>query len=255
MTPDDTPTSDTPTARAASDHAPTGDAAPARRHAPTDDRGRRRSTLRHTGRGALLLSALVLAAVAASAAASATLGQDPPTQVERQLDAEIEGMVDSGVPADDPKVEMLEDEVAAIEDGDGEAARREAGVDIGEVLEGEESPDPSGSSAADAEVAGSDDGWQSGTVVCEPIPGLLSADEIAGARCVSVPQPDGSSRYVAVSPDGTVRTVLFGDDGVVHREADTALAAPPADAALAPTPEGDLQVAPPGEAPATVDLP
>jgi hypothetical protein len=243
MIPDDTPTGDPPT-----NQAPTDDA-------PTDDAARRRSTLRHTGRGAVLLSALVLAAVAASAAASAALGQDPPTEVERRLEAEIEGMVDSGVPPDDPKVEMLEDEAAAIGDGDGEAARREPGVDIGEVLEGTESPDASGSRVADAQVAESDDAWQSGTMVCEPVPGLLSADEIAGARCVSVPQPDGSSRFVAVSPDGTVRTVLFGDDGVVHREADTVLAAPPAGATLAPTPEGDLRVTPPGEAPATVDLP
>jgi hypothetical protein len=58
------------------------------------------------------------------------------------------------------------------------------------------------------------------------VPGLLGPEEIAGAQCVSVPQPDGTSRCVAIGPDGTLRSVAFGHDGDVRRLDDTALGAP-----------------------------
>lgn len=214
---------------------------------------------RRRGRGhaPVLVAGIVLAAVAAAAAAGAAVGEDPPTEIEAQLEAEIDGMVESGVPEDDPKVEMLEEEAEAIEDGAGEPARRESGVDTGEMLAEAAEQDAADADATgrDRVVAGDSD-WESGTVVCEPVPGLLSVEEIAGATCVSVPQPDGTSRYVAVSPDGTVRTVLFGADGDVRRVDDTTLPAPvPPGTALAPTPEGDLQVTPPDEAPATIAVP
>ena len=93
-------------------------------------------------------------------------------------------------------------------------------------------------------------------MLCEPVQGLLGADELAGATCLSIPQPDGTSRFVAVAPDGVVRTVHFGNDGAVDRLDDTHLGGPPApDARLAPTPEGDVQLAPPGAAPTVVDVP
>ena len=221
----------------------------------TTDTTRPRSRRRGRGHGAVLFAGIVLAAVAAAAAAGAAVGEDPPTEVEAQLEAEIDGMVESGVPEDDPKVEMLEEEAEAVEDGTGEPARRESGVDTGALLD-EAAEQKAADAAAGDRVAAGDSGWESGTVVCEPVPGLLSVEEIAGATCVSVPQPDGTSRYVAVAPDGTMRTVLFGADGDVRRVDDTTLSAPPPpDAAFAPTPEGDLRVAPPGEPPATVEVP
>ena len=87
------------------------------------------------------------------------------------------------------------------------------------------------------------------------MPGLLSAADVAEAVCVSVPQPDGTSRYVAVGRDGTVRSVLFGPDGMVRRLADTSVGAPvPRGSTAEPTPQGDLVVAPAGGAPVTVDV-
>jgi hypothetical protein len=87
------------------------------------------------------------------------------------------------------------------------------------------------------------------------VPGLLSAAEVAEAVCVSVPQPDGTNRYVAVGRDGTVRSVLFGPDGIVRRVADTTVGGPvPRGSTAQPTPQGDLVVAPPGGTPLTVDV-
>src|SRR5690606_915211 len=65
----------------------------------------------------------------------------------------------------------------------------------------------------EAGVAPAEPAWESGEVLCEVVPGILGPDEIAGARCASVPQPDGTTRYVAVAPDGTVPTVAFGHAG------------------------------------------
>lgn len=196
------------------------------------------------GRGAVLLAALALAAVAASAAAGAALSEPAPTAVEQQLRAEIEGMVDAGVPRDDPKVALVEEQLADVEAGDGARGPTEPGVDVGALL-----------AEARAEPAGGTP-WQSGAVLCEPVPDLLSADDVADATCLSVPQPDGTGRYVAIAPDGVVRTVRFGNDGDVRRLPDRRVPGRPAPgAAMSPTPQGDLRVTPPGGATATVDLP
>jgi hypothetical protein len=213
-------------------------------------------------RGNLLFGTLLLAAVAASAAASAALSEPAPTAIEQQLRDEMDGMLAAGLDEDDPKVEMVEEQLAAIEDGAGKPAR-ERGVDTGAML-AEAADDGAAAAAAEAgrgepgagPPADEDLTWESGPVACEPVPGLLSVEEIAGATCLSVPQPDGTNRYVAVAPDGVVHSVRFGNDGEVRRLDDTRTRGPlTAGTGLAPTPEGDLRVTPPGRAAAAVDLP
>ena len=217
---------------------------------------------RRTRRGNLLLGTVVLAAVAASAAASAALSEPAPSAIEQQLRDEIDGMLEAGLDEDDPKVDMVEEQLSAIEEGKGQPAR-ERGVDAGAML-AEAADDVAAAAEAEAGRGGPGAGppadedlaWESGPVLCEPVPGLLSVEEIAGATCLSVPQPDGTSRYVAVAPDGVVRSVRFGNDGEVRRLDDTRARGPlAAGTALAPTPEGDLRVTPPGRAAAAVDLP
>lgn len=217
-------------------------------------------------RGAILTATLVLSAVAASAAASAALSEEAPVPLENDLQAEIDGMVESGIDPDDPKVEMLEESLEQLEEGADADLPPEPGVDVEALLEEAEaeeaaegaitprSGDP-GAAAADGSRNGENPAWESGEIMCEVVPGMLGPEEIAGARCASVPQPDGTSRYVAIGADGTVRTVAFGHDGQVERLADTAVGARVApDAAVAPTPEGDLVVTPAGQAPRPVDL-
>jgi hypothetical protein len=209
---------------------------------------------------------LVLSAVAASAAASAALSEEAPVPLEDELQAEIDGMVESGVAPDDPKVEMLEESLEQLEEGADADPPPEPGVDVEALLEEAEaaeaaegtitprSGDP-GAVASDGSRAADSPAWESGEIMCEVVPGMLGPDEIAGARCASVPQPDGTSRYVAIGADGTVRTVDFGHDGQVQRLPDTTVGVPVApDAAVAPTPEGDMVVTPPGQAPRPVDL-
>ena len=241
-------------------------AGPAHMQAPHDPQHRHRRRPRRpiTGRGTVALTLLALGAVAASAAAGAALTEPPPTPVEQQLADEIEGMVDAGLPADHPKVEMVEEMLQALEEGAADPAPSEPGADVAALLAEAETEDArqaeaerrvaadAGGRVADPAAAG----WESGTVACEPLPGLLTVDELAGARCLSVPQPDGTTRYVAVSPGGVVRMVRFGNDGDVGRLPDTLLPgrADPG-TALVPTPAGDLQVTPPGGPAATVDLP
>jgi hypothetical protein len=88
------------------------------------------------------------------------------------------------------------------------------------------------------------------------VPGLLGADEVAGATCVGVPQPDGTSRYVALGRDGTGRSVHFGPDGVALRLDDTTAGRPvPPGSDVRATPRGDVVVAPPGQAEVTVEVP
>lgn len=232
---------------------------------PHDARGAgstARGTRRRTHRGHLVLGSLVLAVVTASAAASAALSEPPPVPVEQQLRDDIEGMLEAGLDDDHPKVDMVEDQLAAIEDGAGQPAR-ERGVDVEAMLE-EAAGDAEEAAAAEARGAApgarpptdEDLAWESGTVLCEAVPGLLSAEEIDGATCLSVPQPDGTNRYVAVAPDGVVRSVHFGNDGEVRRLDDSHLGRPVTPGAtLAPTAEGHIRVAPPGGPPATVDVP
>jgi hypothetical protein len=229
---------------------------------------RARASVRVMGRRAVV-PATLLAAVGASAAASASLAEPPPSAMEAQLEAEIDGMIEEGVSAASPKVEMLEEQLDEVEGGAGEPAAREPGVDTGarldeadDVTEAQAQAEaarpagvpPSGGDVDEGLVEEDEARWESGTVECEPVPAMLTIDEVAGATCLSVPQPDGTSRYVAIGPDGTVRSVRFGTDGAVQRLRDSALPAPPRDATVAATAAGDLRVTAPGRAPTTVDL-
>lgn len=127
---------------------------------------------------------------------------------EVMLEAEIAGMERSGIRADHPKLEMLRDELAELRAGGNVDAPAEPGVDLSDV----------GHAGARQER---DDAslWDDGIVECEPIPpDLLTATEIAGSTCRSLPQPDGSSLYVATAPDGSEHVVRFGADGSVTRQ-------------------------------------
>lgn len=222
-------------------------------------------------RGAVLTAALVLSAVAASAAGSAALSEEAPVPLEQQMESEIDAMVDGGMSPDDPKVEMLEEQLDELEDGaDADAPTDPGAAQVDDLLEQAEAEEASEDAAIASRSAGPEtapgDGaggaaapggaeWDSGEILCEPIPGLLAADEIAGARCIGVPQPDGTSRYMALLPDGTARTVAFGHDGQVQRLPDTSVGVPVTPETRAtPTPQGDLTVTPPGAAARTVDV-
>jgi|RhiMethySRZTD1v2_1073278.scaffolds.fasta_scaffold18161_7 hypothetical protein len=217
------------------------------------------------GRGPLLAAALVLTAVAASAAASAALSEPPEPPAADRMREEIDDMVASGVPADDPKVEMLEEAAADLEGADTSPPRDPGAAGVGERIAAAEAADAAGQEGVAPSAAPADGArttgaapapaWESGPVLCEVVPGQLGADEIAGALCASVPQPDGTDRYVAVTPDGTVRTVLFGADGV-RRLGDVSAGTPvPAGSSAQATPDGHLALSPAGAAPVTVDLP
>jgi hypothetical protein len=207
-------------------------------------RPERRGTGRGRVRGGLLLGALVLTAVGASAAASAALGGSQavaPTELEESLEAEIDALRDAGLPAEDPKVQMLQESLDQLRNP--ARPRPAPSVDVGALL-AEERADRVDPAAAAAEAVAEGD----------PVPGLLSAAELTGATCVSVPQPDGTSRYLAIGADGVARTVLFGADGQVRRLPDTQVAGLAPGTAVTPTPEGDLQLAPPGQQPTVIDV-
>jgi hypothetical protein len=218
-------------------------------------RPERRGTGRGRVRGGLLLGALVLTAVGASAAASAALGGSQavaPTELEESLEAEIDALRDAGLPAEDPKVQMLQESLDQLRNP--ARPRPAPSVDVGALLAEERADRVDPAAAAAEAVAEGDPLWDSGTVECEPVPGLLSAAELTGATCVSVPQPDGTSRYLAIGADGVARTVLFGADGQVRRLPDTQVAGLAPGTAVTPTPEGDLQLAPPGQQPTVIDV-
>lgn len=131
--------------------------------------------------------------------------------------AEIDGMLASGIPADHPKVARLEDDLAAMEAGAQTTPPGEPGLDLSGVL-----GTPSGRGARSLDDTGDEAvAWDSGMVECEPVPpDVLTAGEVAGAQCASAPQPDGSTRYVALAVDGTARVVRFAPHGSVSREPD-----------------------------------
>lgn len=130
---------------------------------------------------------------------------------------EIQALLANGAAPDDPKVVMLEEDLASLEAGEAQPEVAEPGVDLSGTLG---QPHRGGARAAELDLS-TDVAWDSGAVLCEPLPpDVLTMAEIADARCVSAPQPDGTSRYVAVSPDGTVRVVRFAPDGAVNRQAD-----------------------------------
>src|SRR5919106_591975 len=138
-----------------------------------------------SGHRRLALAAAVVATMGLTVVgvAEAKRGQPAPSEPERQIEDQIDAMVDSGIPENDPKVELLEDQVAELRRGT--------------------RADPPPGAAGQATTGGVPTGpaWQSGTVECEPVPQVLTAAEVAGATCVSVPQPDGSSRHVAGGDD------------------------------------------------------
>jgi hypothetical protein len=216
-------------------------------------------------RAAVVLAAVVLAGVGAGAAASASFSKPPPTPMERLVQDEIDAMIAGGVPKDSPKLAMLRQQLAELRTGDTARPPREPGVDTGAVLAGptRTASGKAASGTAEAKVATEAAGaptttapaWQSGPVECEAVPNALGAADIAGAVCASVPQPDGTSRYVAVGRDGVVRSVLFGPGGQVRRLPDARAATPAAPGTrVAATARGDLRVAPPGKPATVVDL-
>jgi hypothetical protein len=222
----------------------------------------------------LALGAAIAASIGltVSGVAGAARRQPAPIEVERQVQREIDAMIESGMPEDDPKVEMLEDQVDELRRGDRANPPKEPGVDlrrrVAEARAAERAQNQAGrtgaGSAASADVAGrataggvpTGPAWQRGTVECEPVPQALTADEVAGALCLSVPQPDGSTRYVAVGRDGVVRTVAFGADGKVGRGPDRRVpgGVTPGATSVGPTAAGDIRVVAQGKAPVTVDV-
>jgi hypothetical protein len=216
-------------------------------------------------RGLVLGAALLVAAVASSAAASAVLSQPPSPPIADELQAELDEMLAAGLPADHAKAVMLQDEIDEIRAGADADPPAERGVDVGAVLErarDAERTEESGVApraavpAGDASAAADTRAWESGPVECEPVPGLLDADEVADATCVGVPQPDGTSRYVALGRDGTVRSVHFGPDGMALRLDDTTAGRPvPPGSDVRATSGGDVVVTPPGQAEVTVEVP
>ena len=194
---------------------------------------------------AVVVAAVALAGVLGWAArdpASGDRTEPPPVEALR---GEVEAMVASGVPEDHPKVEMLTEEADALAAQWGQEGTPEAGVDLeAEAAEGALASSPDEAERQSAEV-GTDLPDRTTVVDCEPIPERLTAEEVAGARCMTVPQPDGSSLFVALAPTGEVRSVGFRPGGEVTRMADTRLpfGAEPATAELAPgQAEGNIEV-------------
>jgi hypothetical protein len=216
-----------------------------------------------SGRHRLGLAAAVVATIGLTAVgvAGANGGQPGPSDAERQIQDQIDAMVDSGIHEDDPKVELLEDQLEELRRGTRADPPPEPGVDLADRVADAQAADKAtdnGAGRAQATTGGVPTGpaWQSGTVECEPVPQLLTAEELAGAICVSVPQPDGSSRYVAVGRDGMVRTVAFAADGKVTRSPDRRVPGGVAagTTTVAPTDAGDIHVTVRGRAPVTVDV-
>ena len=218
---------------------------------PSDGRSSRRLRV-----GVVTAALVVVGLLGAGTYEPATADDErvpPPVQ---QLRDEVDAMVAAGVPENDPKVEMLSDEADDLAADWGRRGRPERGVDLRSR--------PGGGSAAStpdeairmADEIGAEQQAVSGPVECEPIPQRLEAVEVAGARCVSVPQADGSSRYVAVTPDGEVHTVAFRAGGEVERLPDTTV--PPgavgADVEVVPSAAGDIELRRGGRAVGRVDL-
>lgn len=120
---------------------------------------------------------------------------------------ELDGLAAAGVPKDHVKARMLREDLNALEKGRTATVATEVGVDVAGMI-------------AAADQGGINRAlMDNGPVACEPIPGdLLTVAEIAGARCTSRLEPDGSSVYLAERPDGTHTAVRFGVDGRVTRE-------------------------------------
>jgi hypothetical protein len=204
----------------------------------------------------VVVAALVVGGLLAAGAYEPATAEDetvpPPVQ---QLQDEVDAMVAAGVPEDDPKVEMLQADADDLAADWGRRGRPERGVDLRAGAGGGAASTPDEAVRIAGEV-GAEQPAVSGPVECEPIPQRLEAVEVAGARCVSVPQADGSSRYVAVTPAGDVHTVAFGADGEVRRLPDTSVdpAAMGPGVEVAPSASGGIELRRGGRSIATVDV-
>jgi hypothetical protein len=203
--------------------------------------------------------------------AGMSLGPGPTSQAQRptprqapaaaQVQAEVDAMIANGVPRNDPKVRMLEADARALEAAAAAPPRAEPvtepGADRNAIAaladEGAVARTPAEARARATEMR-SDQPAELGSVQCEPIPQLLSAREVKDAACHSVPQADGTSRYVAVTPAGRVLVVQFAPGGDVRRLPDTRLPAGTSAAQVTADTAGNLTVAPPGKPATSVDL-
>jgi hypothetical protein len=159
-------------------------------------------------------------AVAVRGALAGSSAEPSETDVDARdvLQAELDALRATGRGAEDPKVARLQDDLAALEQGMETAQPGEPGLDLTAVLG---TPGRGRSAPPDDATEPTTVAWDRGAVQCEPLPpDLLTVEDIAGAHCVSAPQPDGSSRYLAIAPDGTVRVVRFGANGAVVRDPD-----------------------------------
>jgi hypothetical protein len=164
--------------------------------------------------------AVIVAIAAGSAGAAPGQSPDPPPGAAVQLQQEIDDMRAAGLPADHPKVAMLRREVEALVAGTEATPVPDPGA-----------PEPEAAVQLEDQIAAADDGGrdagrdvESGAVECEPVPQVLTAAEVASASsCLSVPQPDGTTHYLAVQPSGRAHVVRFGDDGSVERLPDEQL--------------------------------
>jgi hypothetical protein len=194
---------------------------------------------------AVLVAAAAVAGLLSWTARQPASGDETEPPPVEALRAEVEAMVDSGLPEDHPKVQMLTEDADELAEQWGDEGVPEQGVDLErEAARGELASSPDEAERQSAEV-GTDLPPAVTPVDCEPIPQRLSAEAVAGARCMTVPQPDGSSLYVALAPNGRVRSVAFAPGGEVTRMADTTLppGATASSAELAPGQRaGDLTV-------------
>jgi hypothetical protein len=169
--------------------------------------------------GAALAGALV---VAGSASASPGRSSNPPPDVAAELQREVDAMRAGGLPADHPKVAMLQRELEALVAGTDAAPVPDPGADAPGARGQAATPEQAVQLERQTDAAAGEEA-ESGTVECEPIPGALTAAEAGAATCLSVPEPDGTSRYLAVEPSGMAHVVRFGAGGRVERLPDEQL--------------------------------
>lgn len=219
-----------------------------------------RSRLRYAtlaGGGLALAVALALGGAGDAPASQAQRPRQSPGAA--QIRSEIDGMIAEGVSPTDPKVQMLRNDARALDTAAAAPPQADPGVDANAVAAkadaGQVARTPAEAQARTEEMRSTQPAVR-GTILCEPVPGMLTAAEVAGATCYSVPQADGTSRFVAVTPAGKVLVVEFAPGGDVHRLPDAALppGTTPAHATVSASTSGDLVVSPPGRAAASVDL-
>jgi hypothetical protein len=207
-------------------------------------------------RRTILAGAALGIAVVGSASASGQTADPAPPGVAIELQREVDAMLADGLPPDHPKVRMLQREVEALVDGTDAVPVPDPGMEPPtRAANGAEATTPEEAVRLEDELDAGDEA-EAGAVECEPVPQVLTAAEIAGAAsCVSVPQPDGTSRYLAVEPSGQVHVVRFGDGGRVGRMPDLQLPAgtEAADVTLVPGDDGEVQVMSAGTEVATLD--